>query len=250
MKTTSTEAGQVYESDRSLGEYLLFHYGSEKQQLPWEDGPKDALNFATRSVLELADRSKPIESALDLGCAVGKSSFVLAAFSNKVLGIDYSKSFIGAARTILEKGRLEYQFHEEGDRWSSGCALLKEVPTGLSFEVGDACDLPPDLGAFDLVHAANLLCRLPDPMVLLHRLADLVHPGGQLLLTTPLTWLEEFTPREKWLGNGDSAEAIQNILQESFELEVEKNLPFLIREHRRKYQYSVALGMRWRRKNI
>jgi hypothetical protein len=25
-------------------------------------------------------------------------------------------------------------------------------------------------------------------------------------------------------------------------------MPFLIREHARKYQWSVALGMRWRRK--
>jgi hypothetical protein len=79
-------------------------------------------------------------------------------------------------------------------------------------------------------------------------LTELVSPGGQLLLTTPFTWLEEFTPREHWLGVGDSASALKNILQESFDLEVEKNLPFLIREHRRKFQYTVALGMRWRRK--
>ena len=32
------------------------------------------------------------------------------------------------------------------------------------------------------------------------RLPELVRTGGQLLLTTPFTWLEEFTPIEKWIG--------------------------------------------------
>ena len=248
MGMESMSAGQVYESDRSLGEYLLFHYGSDVQQFPWENGPKDALHFPTRSVLELVDQDSEISSALDLGCAVGRSSFVLAEFSKRVLGIDYSKSFIGAAQTILEEGRLDYQFHEEGTHWVSSSAWMNQPPDHISFEVGDACELRSDIGEFDLVHAANLLCRLPDPMALLSRLPELVQPGGQLLLTTPLTWLEDFTPREKWLGDGDSASALKNILQDSFDLEVEKNLPFLIREHRRKFQYTVALGMRWRRK--
>ena len=77
---------------------------------------------------------------------------------------------------------------------------------------------------------------------------DLVNPGGQLILTTPFTWLAEFTSPEKWLEEGDSASALKNILEEHFVLEMEKNLPFLIREHRRKFQYSLALGMRWKRK--
>jgi len=50
------------------------------------------------------------------------------------------------------------------------------------------------------------------------------------------------------LEEGDSASALKNILEEHFDLEMEKNLPFLIREHRRKFQYSLALGMRWKRK--
>jgi hypothetical protein len=30
---------------------------------------------------------------------------------------------------------------------------------------GDACKLPADLGTFDAILAANLLCRVPDPQV-------------------------------------------------------------------------------------
>ncbi len=243
-------ASQIYESDRSLGEYLLFHYGSAEEQFPWPSGPIDAVDFPRRSVVELVDYGSPVSSALDLGCAVGKSSFVLSDIANQVLGIDYSKSFIHAARSILHDGELAYQYHEEGSRWINALVKLDKIPQNLSFEVGDACNLDDGIGPFDLVHAANLLCRLPKPMSLLERFSDLVNPGGQLLITTPFTWLEEFTPRENWIDDPDSAVELKRVLGKDFDLEFEKNLPFLIREHRRKFQYSVALGMRWRRKTF
>ena len=238
----------IYESNRTLGEYLLFHFGSREEQFPWAEGPLDALDFPRRTVEELIDPTSSIKNALDLGCAVGRSSFVLAELADSVLGVDYSSSFIDAAKAISESGELDYEYHEEADHWKKGKAIIDKIPDNLQFEVGDAGNLRDDLGPFDLVHAANLLCRLPKPQAFLARLTELVSPGGQLLVTTPFTWLEEFTPKEHWLGEGDSASALKNILQESFDLEVEKNLPFLIREHRRKFQYTVALGMRWRRK--
>jgi SAM-dependent methyltransferase len=117
----------------------------------------------------------------------------------------------------------------------------------VSFVVGDACDLPNEWRGFDLVHAANLICRLPDPHVLFSRLPDLVKVGGQLLLATPFTWLEEFTPKDKWVGNGNSAQALEEALSPHFKLEKSVDLPFVIREHRRKFQFSVSLGTRWRR---
>lgn len=248
FEQTSIGADQIYETDRSLGEYLLFHYGTNDIQFPWADGPLDALEFPRRSVEELVDSESQVYSALDLGCAVGRSSFVLAEFSQNVLGIDYSKSFIDSANFLLREGKLLFQYHEEGSRWKEGLIEIDKRPANLTFEVGDACNLRNDLRSFDLVHAANLLCRLSDPFELIERLPNLVTPGGQLLLTTPFTWLEEFTPKDKWLNGEDSASALSDLLSDSFDLEMEKNLPFLIREHRRKFQYTIALGMRWRRK--
>ena len=113
-------------------------------------------------------------------------------------------------------------------------------------------NLPTDLASFDVVLAANLLCRLPEPSRLLKRLPDLVAPGGQLLLATPFSWLEEFTPREHWLGglqeSAPSFEMLNSQLSPHFQLEHTTNLPFLIREHSRKYQYGISLGTRWRRR--
>ena len=238
----------IYESTRTLGEYLLFHFGSREEQFPWAEGPLDALDFPRRTVEELVDSTSSIENALDVGCAVGRSSFVLAELADSVLGVDYSSSFIDVAKAISESGELNYEYHEEAGRWKKGKAIIDKIPDNLQFEVGDACNLRDDLGSFSLVHAANLLCRLPDPQTFLARLTELVSPGGQLLLTTPFTWLEEFTPRERWVNGEDCASALKQILNPFFELEYEKNMPFLIREHKRKFQYTMALGMRWRRK--
>ena len=208
----------------------------------------DALDFPRRTVEELIDPTSSIENALDVGCAVGRSSFVLSELADSVLGVDYSSSFIDAAKAISESGELNYEYHEEADHWKKGKAIIDKIPDNLQFEVGDACNLRDDLGSFDLVHAANLLCRLPEPQAFIARLTELVSPGGQLLLTTPFTWLEEFTPQERWINGEDCASALKQILNPFFELEYEKNMPFLLREHKRKFQYTMALGMRWRRK--
>jgi SAM-dependent methyltransferase len=124
--------------------------------------------------------------------------------------------------------------------------------TRVSFSVQDATSLPAGMGPFDVVLAANLICRLPDTEAFLSKLAVLVKPGGQLLLTTPFTWLEEYTPRERWIGgiNADrrSEEELIRRLSGEFRLHRCRDLPFLIREHERKYQLGIALGTCWIRR--
>ena len=107
-------------------------------------------------------------------------------------------------------------------------------------------DLPPDIGAFDRVHAANLLCRLTEPRRLLERLPALVKPGGELVLATPCTWLEEFTPPGNW-PPADTFGWLKNSLAPAFDLAERKDEPFLIRETARKFQWSFSLVTVWRR---
>jgi SAM-dependent methyltransferase len=130
--------------------------------------------------------------------------------------------------------------------------LTARPPTGdfadkLTFLQGDAMNLPADLGAFDRVHAANLLCRLPDPQRLLARLPDLVKPGGELVLATPCTWLEEFTPPEHWPAHG-TFEWLKTSLADHFSLVRQAEEPFLIRETARKFQWTSSMVTVWRRK--
>jgi putative 4-mercaptohistidine N1-methyltranferase len=238
----------IYETPKLLGEYLLFHYGKDEEVLPWSFGPKDALGFAVRTVTELLDRDiVPANArALDLGCAVGRSCYELSAVAEQVIGIDYSLAFVQAAETVRLDGRMAYVRHDEGAASTELVALRPKQrhEDRVSFEQGDAMELRADLGSFDIVHAANLLCRLTEPQRLLKRLPELVKPGGQLLLTTPCTWLEEFTPSSNW-PQGSTFDWLQNELRQHFTLAHRADLPFLIREHARKFQWSVALGTRW-----
>ena len=238
-----------YESTKLLGEYLLFHYGKNEEVLPWSNGPVEALNFTKRTVDSLIDeKSFNADSrALDVGCAVGASSFVLGKYFGDVLGVDFSQNFIDAANTLKEKNSLSYKYLVEGDSFKKAEAVPENTRGNISFAVGDAMNLDSSLANYDLVHAANLICRLSSPQKFFDRIPDLVRQGGQLLLATPFTWLEEYTPRNNWIGSGDSKEKLAEKLSPWFQLEYEEDIPFLIREHRRKYQYSISWGTRWRK---
>ena len=244
----------LYETDRLLSEYLLFHYGESAEVLPWDFGPNAALDFPVRAVTQTFSPLASDARALDLGCAVGRSSFELARLCREVVGIDYSHRFIEAARSLAETGEHAYRRTDEGVLTTP---LTARVPaeidlTRVHFEQGDAMNLRADLGRFDVVLAANLLCRLPEPQRCLERLPSLVLSGGQLVITTPCTWMDEFTPRTHWLGGVEreglqenTLEGIRKSLEPHFLLQRTLDLPFLIREHARKYQWSVAQASVW-----
>ena len=243
----------LYESDELLHQYLIFHYASAEEQFPYPFGGSDALDFPKRCALEGADLSKLAAGAraLDLGCSVGRSSFELARHCEEVIGIDYSQAFIDAANRIVVEGvHPATRLDEASATTQLSVSVDPSIDRSrLSFEQGDAQCIRTDIGQFDLVIACNLVCRLPEPVRLLERLPDLVKPSGQLFMTTPFSWLEEYTPPENWLGDGavDSFEGLRKALEPAFVLDQQWDMPFLIREHARKFQYSIAQASCWHR---
>ena len=138
-----------YETDRLLAEYLLFHYGAPEEVLPYAFGPREALDFAVRTPQAVALAGKAEDGkkrALDLGCAVGRSTFELARFYGEVLGVDYSQRFVQAARRLARGESICYERLEEGEITT---ALVARAPSGIDlsrvrFEQGDAGALPED----------------------------------------------------------------------------------------------------------
>ena len=242
-----------YESDAAVEQYLLFHYGAPEQICPLLPEARVACGFPARCVseslrhIELRGHAR----ALDLGCAVGRSSFELARHFDAVTGIDFSARFIAAAmRMRSERATTVRVAGESAATEEMRLELDADLRTDhVHFEKGDACHLRADLGTFDLVLMANLIDRLPDPTQCLARLPDIIAPGGWLVMTSPYTWLEEYTPREKWLDGGGrgALSALREQLAPAFDVRHVFDLPFLIREHRRKFQWSVAEVSVWQR---
>jgi 2-polyprenyl-3-methyl-5-hydroxy-6-metoxy-1,4-benzoquinol methylase len=109
---------------------------------------------------------------------------------------------------------------------------------------------------FDAVLAANLVCRLPEPMAFFDRLPSLVKPGGIAVIVSPHSWLAAWTPKGKWMGGYNdkdgkpvmTADVMAEVLGKDFDLVAREDMPFLIREHVRKYQWGCSNAMVWRRK--
>lgn len=246
-------ADSFYETEKAISEYLLFHYGSANLF----NGPSDSLNFAKRCA-ELAARH-PLKHrrALDLGCAVGRSACELSAYFEETIGIDYSHGLISAAERITAGTKIEARIATEGDLHET-ITLERPAstrPAHLRFQQGDAMALPEEIGTFDFVLMANLIDRLPDPAKCLRTIHQSINEGGILAITSPYTWLDEYTPRENWLGgfirDGEpirSYQSLQEILTENFDELEAFDMPFLIREHVRKNQYSVAHATLWRKR--
>jgi len=175
------------------------------------------------------------------------------------VGVDFSARFIQNAEQLRSKGHLRYRLTDEGDldayrEVSLADFDLNTLAEKVEFWQGDACNLKPNLKGFDLIFAGNLIDRLYDPRRFLLSLYDRLNPGGLVILTSPYTWQEESTPKERWIGgfkrdgeNFTTLDGLREILEPQFALLDTKDIPFVIRETARKFQHSIAQMSVWER---
>jgi putative 4-mercaptohistidine N1-methyltranferase len=219
-------------------------------------------NFpATLAKLAIAAMGeRPARKALDLGCASGRSTFELAHHFDHVTGIDFSTRFIGQGVQLAETGILRYTLTDEGDLVSYKESTLTNlgldsVKHKVDFYQGDACNLKPIYTGYDLILAANLIDRLYDPSKLLTTIHKRINKGGLLMISSPYTWLEEHTNKKAWVGglkrdgeNSSTLDGLKEILGSHFKLvQGPQEIPFIIRETRRKFQHTLSEITIWER---
>jgi SAM-dependent methyltransferase len=168
-------------------------------------------------LLELAPGTGEARRVLDLGCAVGRTSFDLADAHPQalVLGIDIHLGLLRLAQAAA-RGSVNYPRRRIGlvyDRRRFPVAFAGAAR--VDFWACDALALPFAPAAAQLCLALNLLDCVPDPRRLLQGMADAVAPGGHILLATPYDWSTRATPLEAWLG-GHSQRAAHGGAGEAF----------------------------------
>ncbi len=248
-----TMALNPYETDSMVSQYLDFQYGPSYYDVP---------NYAAALVEKLLPHCPVRGQALDIGCATGRASFELARHFDAVTGMDYSARFIDVALQLTSGEDFRYVVPEEGDLVEYRQVRLKdfnldsEQAQRIQFVQGDACNLKPQPDRYDLVLASNLIDRLRQPQRFLQDITPMIRSGGLLVLSSPYTWLEEFTPKENWLGgvreNGEALttyQALQRLLRDKFEeVGTPQDVPFVIRETARKFQHTQAQLTIWRKR--
>lgn len=242
-----------YETDKLLAEYAEFHYGDE-----YFGVANFSKALVEAGVAALADR--PRTKALDIGCASGRATFELARYFERATGIDFSARFIGQGTQLVNEGILRYTLTDEGElvsykSRSLSDLALQDVSNKVEFFQGDACNLKPEFKNYDFILAANLIDRLYSPTKFLASIHERLNMGGVLLLASPYTWLQEHTPREEWIGafkkDGESfttLDGLTALLGEHFKLiQAPQEVPFVIRETKRKFQHSLSEVSLWER---
>jgi 2-polyprenyl-6-hydroxyphenyl methylase/3-demethylubiquinone-9 3-methyltransferase len=112
----------------------------------------------------MAAASTPLAQAkvLDVGCGGGILSESMARSGADVLGIDLSRAVLEVAELHALEASVKVRY-----RMIAAEALAAEQPQ-----------------AFDLVTCMEMLEHVPDPGATLRALAELVKPGGQIVVST------------------------------------------------------------------
>ena len=248
------EEENIYETDELVSQYCDFQYGQDYFGVE---------NFAYICAKKASEYTKDIKqsSALDLGCATGRASFELAKSFEKVTGIDFSARFIQVGVELQKNGRVGYIQKGEGDLKERFEVNLQDYDfndkkDNVEFWQGDACNLKTHFKEYDLIMATNLIDRLYEPKLFLDSVHKRINDGGYLILTSPYTWLQEYTKKEFWLGGYEdekgnkvsTLDGLKEVLEDNFELVATEDLPFVIRETPRKYQHTISQMSVWKKK--
>jgi 2-polyprenyl-3-methyl-5-hydroxy-6-metoxy-1,4-benzoquinol methylase len=166
-------------------------WNSTYRQGRLDEPSKVRLRTIGKTMEELKIRDAKI---LEAGCGTGWLSDRLSEFG-KVTGVDLGSK-------ILETAQRDYPH--------------------VDFRSGDVhtLDLPADY--FDVIVTSEVLSHVPDQRVFIHRLAELLKPGGFLLITSQNKFVfertENISPPDGWIRQWVTMKTLKSLLREDFSI--------------------------------
>lgn len=199
-----------------LASYGRAHWADHDRAQPGEATLVPVLDAALALAGEVRGRW------LDLGCAMGRGTFTLAARTGEpALGLDMNLAMLKAARRIVVAGKLRHAIRQVGVVYDQRDEAIDPAGRALAdFWYADATALPFAADAVDGALSLNLLDSVASPLGHLTELGRALAPAGRAVIATPYDWTGAVTPLEAWLGGhsqrggvrGSSAATVRHIL--------------------------------------
>lgn len=245
----------VYETDPIVAQNCEFHYGDDYFEV--ENYPE---KIAQISLAAMQGREK--KKALNIGCKVGRSSFELAVEFDFVTGLDATARNFKIALEMKDKGYMLYALAKEGEIQSFHERRLTDlgldgVRHKVDFFQADVSNLIDRYKGYDLILVDDIIDRIYNPIKFLESVHLRVNFGGLLILSSSYDWQEGYTERKNWIGgfkkageNVSTLDGLKHYLEPNFKLLMKpKEVPYVIREGERKFQYCIAELTIWERIN-
>lgn len=195
--------GSAFDSYRQhLSTYTFDHYGDLDPAEPKDSPvlPGSVLELLKRGFSHIDERVNG--PAIDLGCAVGRTSFELAkSVDDLILGVDLNFAMLKTAAAILHQGRVTYPRRRVGmvfDKREFAAPL--ESASKVDFWACDGTSLPFADESFSLAASLNVVDCVQSPYDHLKEVGRILKPNGGAIVSAPYDWNVNATPVEAWLG--------------------------------------------------
>ena len=251
-----------YETNREICEQLACYYakGGDHQFAM----PNYAEQLAQKVSYFVSQYDIKPSRLLELGCSVGKTSFLLSSIFSHVDGVDFSARYIQHAVKLQQGEALRYSLEHEGDIVDFNEVTLSQIgqfngrdiqPNNVLFSQGDAGNLKPIFDNYDVIVAQQLLEQCYDAKRFLSQVSDRLRDKGIFILVTDYSINQEKVPVEKRLGgckiNGENVtgfDAVSHLLSSQFDCLEEEQLTKIVPRNYRQASMSLMHVSVWQKK--
>ena len=139
---------------------------------------------------------------LDIGCAVGRTTFELAARTGELaVGVDLNFAALKMAERAARTGRVAHPQRRVGMVYDPR-EYEVDLPgrDKVAFWACDAMNLPFVNNGFAGVSSFNIVDCIASPLDHLGELGRVLATGGEAIITSPYDWGTSATPVEAWIG--------------------------------------------------
>ena len=218
--------------------YTYDHYGDG---LVVSDAPTGTIRSILADALVRLP-ALPDGIALDLGCAVGRTTFDMAATLNRPsIGVDLNWGLLALARQARDHKTVDIPLRRSGHLYERHRIVVDDPRAELvDFWIADAMALPLADASIAFVSAMNIVDCVPEPARLLGEIRRILAIGGRALIVTPLDWAPHATPPAQWVGGADALAGL--IEATGLTITFRADAPWSLRLHDRALmQYRAAV---------